>query len=111
MVLERDFSGKFDRVSATFQRPGHHRVTWFELRVSQMGDIDGIAQLRDISYWYSGFFGLTVLEHDFSGKFDRVSAMFQRPGQHRVTWFVNGVSQMGGIDGIAVLDKMHMWLL
>ena len=41
--------GKFDRVSATFQCPCHHRVGWFAPRVSQMGGIDGIAVPRDIS--------------------------------------------------------------
>ena len=48
-MLERDFSGKFDRVSATFQSPGQYRVTWFAPGVSQMGGIDGIAVPRDIS--------------------------------------------------------------
>ena len=48
-MLERDFLGKFDRVSAMFQRTGQHRVTWFAPRVSQMGGIDGIAVPRDIS--------------------------------------------------------------
>ena len=36
------------------------------------------------------------------GKEDRVSATFQLSGQYRVTCFAPGVSQMGGIDGIAV---------
>ena len=74
-----------------------------------MGDIDGIAPLGDISYWYSGFFGLTVQERDFSGKFDRVSAMFRRPGHHRVTWFAGGVSDLGDIDGIAFLRGISDW--
>ena len=49
MVLERDFLGKFDRVSATSQSPSQLRVTCFAPGVSQMGGIDGIAVPRDIS--------------------------------------------------------------
>ena len=43
------FLGTFDRVSATFQRPSQHRVTWLAPRVSRMGGIDRITVPRDIS--------------------------------------------------------------